>query len=229
VRKTHSSFLASFTLVELMVGLTLSAAVMAAVLSSYLYLARGLARLANQQVLESEARRTLGYFTRDVQMATGLTTISTAPKSPAANRVDLLVPTTSGTNTITYYYNTAPSAASVTINGINVSMAANSLTRCVYDGSAVTSLVLLRLRNINNTSVSARTDVTIRYYDVASSEYTVAAYTVPFTDYLPGIKQLRIDFSSANGNDPNDLATAQSATCSVVSNRIILRNKALLP
>ena len=208
-----------FTLVELIVGLTLSGVVMAAVLSSYLYLARGLARLANQQVLESEARRTLGYFTRDVQMASGIDTTVTL----SATRVSLTVPTTSGTNTITYYYNNTPSAASVTVNGTSISMPANSFTRCVYNGSTVTALALLKLRNINNTAVSSRSDLTIRYYDSSSNEYTSN-----YTDYLPGIKQLRLEFSTQNGNDPNDTATAQSASCSVVSNRLIIRNKALL-
>ena len=64
---------AAFTLVELMIGSALAATIMAAVLSTYIYLGRGLARLANQQTLETEARRTLAYFTQDVQSASGLT------------------------------------------------------------------------------------------------------------------------------------------------------------
>src|SRR5438477_34910 len=63
---------AAFTLVELLIGVTLSGMVMAAVLSSYIYLGRSFGRLANQQILESEARRTLAYFTKDVQAATGI-------------------------------------------------------------------------------------------------------------------------------------------------------------
>jgi len=93
--------LAGFTLVELLVGATLSAAVMAGVLSSYIYIGRNLARLANQQTLETEGRRTLANFSRDVRMASELT--DTANLS--ATRVSFTVPTANSTNTITYYYN----------------------------------------------------------------------------------------------------------------------------
>ena len=208
-----------FTLVEVLVGATLSAAVMAAVLSSYIYMARGLGRLANQQTLETEGRRTIAFFARDVRMASDLT--DTANLS--AIRVSLTVPVSSGTNTITYYYNNTPSAATVTISGTNVSMPANTLTRCVYNGSAVSALTLLRLRNVNNTAVSTRSDLTIRYYDSSSNEYT------SYVNYLPGIKQLSLEFSSTNGNNVDDSASSQTATYQAKSSRINLRNRTLLP
>jgi prepilin-type N-terminal cleavage/methylation domain-containing protein len=208
-----------FTLVEVLVGATLSAAVMAAVLSSYIYMGRGLGRLANQQTLETEGRRTVALFARDVRMASDLT--DTANLS--ATRVSLTVPVSSGTNTITYYYNNNPSAATVAINGTNVSMPANALTRCVYNGSTVSALTLLRLRNINNTAVATRSDLTIRYYDSSSNEYTT------YVNYLPGIKQLGIEFTSTNGNDVDDSASSQTATYQAKSARIILRNRGLLP
>lgn len=207
-----------FTLVEVLVGATLSAAVMAAVLSSYIYMARGLGRLANQQTLEMEGRRTLAFFARDVRMASDLTDTANL----GATRVSLTVPTATGTNTITYYYNNTPSAATITISGSNISMPANALTRCVYNGSTVTALTLVRLRNINNTGVPTRSDLTIRYYDSSGNEYT------SYTNYLPGIKQLSLEFSSASGNNSDDTASPQTATYQAKSARIILRNRALL-
>lgn len=213
-----------FTLVEVLVGATLSAAVMAAVLSSYIYMGRGLARLANQQTLEAEGRRTLALFARDVRMANTVVTVSSSPSSPAANRVDLdlTLPTDPSTNTITYYYNNTPSATTVTINGNSIAMPANSLTRCVDNGTSVSAFTLLRLRNAHNTSVATRSDLTIRFYDSSGNEYT------SYTDYLPGIKQLTIEFSSTNGNNRDDTASSQSAGYSAKSARIILRNRALL-
>ena len=217
--QTRASSRRGFTLVEILVGSTLSAAVMAAVLSSYIYMARGLGRLANQQTLESEGRRAVAFFARDARMASDLT--DTANLS--STRVALTVPVSAGTNTITYYYNNTPSAATVTVNGTNVSMPANALTRCVYNGSTVSALTLLRLRNVNNTSVATRSDLTIRYYDASGNEYT------SYVNYLPGIKQLGLEFSATNGNNSDDTASPQTATYQAQSARIILRNRALLP
>ncbi len=216
---------AAFTLVEILVGATLSAAVMAAVLSSYIYMGRGLGRLANQQTLEMEGRRTLALFARDARLASNLVTISTpaAYSSPAANRVDLTVPTASGTNTITYYYNNKSADDTVTVNGTTISMPANSLTRCVWNGTSVSAFTLLRLRNINNTAVATRNDLIIRYYDSSGNEYT------SYANYLSGIKQLTIEFTSANGNNKGDDTTSpQSATYQAKSARIILRNRTFL-
>lgn len=202
---------AGFTLVELLIGATLSAAVMAAVLSSYIYVGRQLARLANQQILETEGRRTLANFSRDVRLASGLTTISISPTSPATSRVDLIVPTGSSSNTVTYYYNNGVAAA-VTISGSSITMAANSLTRCLYNGTTVTSLTLLR--NINSNGL------TIRYYDTSNNPYTT------YTDYLSGIKQISLEFSTQLGTASNG---TQTKIYEVASNRLILRNRSLLP
>lgn len=209
---------AAFTLVEVLVGATLSAAVMAAVLSSYIYMGRGLGRLANQQTLEMEGRRTLALFARDVRMASTLTDTGNL----SATRVALTVPTATGTNTITYYYNNTPTAATVSINGTNISMPANALTRCVYNGASVSAFTLLRLRNAHNTAVSTRSDLTIRYYDSSGNEYT------SYVNYLPGIKQLLIEFVSLNGNNRDDTTSPQTASYQAKSARILLRNRALL-
>ena len=200
-----------FTLVELLIGATLSAAVMAGVLSSYIYIGRSLTRLANQQTLETEGRRTLANFSRDVRMASGLVTVSTVPTSPAANRVDLTVPVGSTISTVTYYHNNGASTP-VTINGTIITMPANSLTRCLYNGSTVTYLTLLK--NITTDGL------TIRYFDSSDNQYT------GYTDYLPGIKQISIEFSTQLGNSGNG---TQTKVHRVASNRLILRNRTLLP
>jgi Tfp pilus assembly protein PilW len=209
---------AGFTLVEVLVGAALSAAVMGAVLSSYVYMGRGLARLANQQTLEMEGRRTIAIFARDVRMASDLTDTTNL----SATRVALTLPVASGTNTITYYYNNTPSAATVAVNGTNISMPANALTRCVYNGTSVSAFTLLRLRNAHDTTVASRSDLTIRYYDSSGNEYT------SYTDYLSGIKQLTIELSSLNGNTRDDKASPQTAIYQAISARMILRNRALL-
>jgi prepilin-type N-terminal cleavage/methylation domain-containing protein len=197
-----------FTLVELLIGASLSAAIMAAVLSSYIYLGRNLGRLANQQSLESEGRRALGHFSQDVQSATGLVTITSAPESPSASRIDLTVPSGTGTNTITYYYNSGASPTNVTVNSVTVSMAPGALTRCTATGASVSSQVLLR--NI------AGSGLTIRYYDGAGNEYS---------DYVAGIKQVALQFDTQLGNPA---AGTLTPLYKVASSRLVLRNRTLL-
>lgn len=196
-----------FTLVELLVGAALAATVMGAVLSSYIFIGRNLTRLANQQILEVEARRTLAQFNKDIRMASGLTDTGNL----GSGRVSLTMPAEAGTNIVTYYYNNSASAASVSINGTSVSMAANALTRCVYNGSSVTSLTLL-----NNITSSG---LTLRYYDSSDREYT--SYT-----YLSGIKQLSLEFTTRLGVSSNG---TQTKPYSVASNRLVVRNRGFLP
>ncbi|MBI2516217.1 MAG: prepilin-type N-terminal cleavage/methylation domain-containing protein [Opitutae bacterium] len=200
------SLLKGFTLVELLIGMSLALTVMTAVLTSYIFLGRSLARLANQQTLESEARRTLAFFAQDVRMASGLS------GTPSSSTVALTIPTGTGTNTITYYYNNTASDASVTVNGTSVTMKANALTRCVYNGSSVTSLTLLRYITTNSLSFT--------YYDSSENVYT------SYTDYLTGIKRLALQFSTQTGLNSNG---TQTPVYQFASSRLILRNRSLLP
>lgn len=213
-----------FTLVELLIGAALSAAVMAAVLSSYIYLGRSLARLANQQTLETQARLALGFFTQDVQQATGLVTISSAPASPAANRLDLTIPTSTGTtNTVTYYYNSdLTDTTNVTVNGTVVTMPAASLTRCVYNGTTVASLTLLKNISDGDTD-EADNDLRFRFFDASGNEYETATLTAG--SYLPGIKQVSLEFAAqiATENDGTTTPVQREASA-----RLALRNRSFL-
>lgn len=196
-----------------MVGSTLSAAVLLAVLSSYLYLGRQLVRLSNQQTLETEARRALGFFTRDAQKAARVDTTAIL----SATRVSLVIPTDTRTDIVTYYYNNTSAPVSVTVNGSNISMPANALTRCAYNGTTVTSLTLLS--NITDNNTGTANDLAISYFDSAGSEYT------SYADYLPGIKQLAIKFSTQMGVANNGTLTPVLQTG---SSRLVLRNSAFL-
>jgi Tfp pilus assembly protein PilW len=190
--------------------------VLAAVLSSYLYLSRQLARLAHQQTLETEGRRALGYFTQDVQRASGVDTSLTV----SASRVSLTVPSATGTNlTVTYYYNPdLTDTATVSINGTNITMPAASLTRCVYNGSTVTSQTLLRYITDGDTDETDN-DLQIRYYDRSGNEYT------SYADYLPGIKQLTLEFTTQTGVANSG---TQTPLHRVKSSRLVLRNRSFL-
>jgi prepilin-type N-terminal cleavage/methylation domain-containing protein len=187
-----------FTLLELLIGATLSAAVLAAVLSSYIFMGRQLARLANQQTLETEGRRTLAAFAQDVQQATGIS------GTPTAAAVTLVVPGNAGSvSTIAYTFTNNTSG-----NG--------TLVRTPSGGTAQTLL-----RNITNTGLF------FRYYDAAGSAYDNGSspYTT-YTTYLPGIKQLALEFNTQIVTVNNGTSTA---VYKAASHRLILRNRALLP
>jgi prepilin-type N-terminal cleavage/methylation domain-containing protein len=181
-----------FTLVELLVGATLSAAVMLAVLSTYVFLGRNFSRLLNQQTLESQARQTLAYFAKDVQSAIGIS------GTPSASSLVLTVPTDTGTTTTITYTYTSDAGGNGTF--VRTPAIGNSLTLLRY----ITSSPGLR----------------IRYFDAAGTEYTA------FTDYLSGIKQVSVEFTS------RIVTTNQGSTTSSYpwsSSRVILRNKQSLP
>jgi prepilin-type N-terminal cleavage/methylation domain-containing protein len=86
-----------FTLVEILIGMSLSLMVLTAVLSSYLFMGRNLVRLVNQQTLETESRRALQYFSQDVRMAISLSNLTTTS-------VTFTIPTSTGTTTVAYNY-----------------------------------------------------------------------------------------------------------------------------
>ncbi len=87
----------AFSLVELMVALSLGAIVCAGVLAAYLFVGRNLTRLVNFQSQEVESRRTLQYFTEDASAAITLTT-------GTATNLALTKPTATGTTAVSYAY-----------------------------------------------------------------------------------------------------------------------------
>ena len=84
-----------FTLVELMIGSSLGAFILAAVLSTFLFMGRSGANLQNYNDMEAQARKALEYFAEDTRQASGVTW----------GTDDKTVSLTVGINTITYQYN----------------------------------------------------------------------------------------------------------------------------
>ncbi|MBC7369104.1 MAG: prepilin-type N-terminal cleavage/methylation domain-containing protein [Undibacterium sp.] len=93
-----------FTLVEALVASTLSAMLMLAILSSYIFLGRNLTRLANLQIVEAKSRIALGLLARDFQRASAVGSATSAG-------VTLTVP--GGTVTYTYTYPTLTRVSTV--------------------------------------------------------------------------------------------------------------------
>ena len=95
--KTNRGASRGFTLVELMIAMSLSAVVFAAILSAYVFIGRNLTRLANLEQQEGQCRRLLNTFAKDVGMAMRVTTASDT-------QLTLTVPTASSTAPVVYNY-----------------------------------------------------------------------------------------------------------------------------
>lgn len=165
---------AAFTLVELLIGMSLSMVVMAAVLSSYVFVARSYTRTlgitsANQPNIEAQGRRTLELFAQDVRMASGFT------GTPTAATVTLSLPTATGSTTIAWTY-LDPDADPATADG--------TLTRAPAVGDAqVLHMNLLAC--------------VFTYHDAGGHPYTSLA------SYLIGVKQLSLSLTAQAGNATN--------------------------
>lgn len=79
---------AGFTLVELLIASSLAAVLMTAVMSTYVYVGRSLARLASYQALEAESRKALAYLTKDFAQAQGIKNGT----SPTGTTLTLVLP-----------------------------------------------------------------------------------------------------------------------------------------
>jgi prepilin-type N-terminal cleavage/methylation domain-containing protein len=88
-----------FTLVEVLIATTLGAIIMTAVLSSFVFIGRSLARLASYQALENEARKTLTYLRQDFAMAQSVKKGTT----PTTTTVTLVLPS----GDVVYTYDSA--------------------------------------------------------------------------------------------------------------------------
>ncbi|HVU18016.1 MAG TPA: prepilin-type N-terminal cleavage/methylation domain-containing protein [Candidatus Didemnitutus sp.] len=87
---------AAFTLVEVLIGATLSAIVMVGVLTSFVFLGRSLSRLVNYQNLEAKSRQAMTVMRTDFGLALSVKSGTT----PTATAVTLTLP--SGDVTYTY-------------------------------------------------------------------------------------------------------------------------------
>ncbi len=109
-----STSIRAFTLVELIVSLTLAAVVMAAMLSSYLFLGRNLTRLSYQHILEQQSRTILTTVITDLRNTQSVT-------NAANTTLTLQVFTGSGTTTpvaYAYTYDSVNNVYILTRNGI---------------------------------------------------------------------------------------------------------------
>jgi hypothetical protein len=215
---------AGFTLAELIIAFGLSMMVMAAVLSSYVFIARAYTTIVgfsepNQPTFEAQGRRTLDVLAADAQVAWGIVTPPTATYPLSASQVTLIVPrATGGTKNVTYYYHSG-NAGAVSIGGTSFSLPAKCLVRIDWSSSPAVASTL-------HTSI---TSCAFSYFDtfavVEVVTGTARSYTT-YANYLPGIKQLSLALSAQSLSQSGTRNTSREYT--VQSPRYVFRNKALL-
>jgi Tfp pilus assembly protein PilW len=86
----------AFTLVEVMIGATLASFVLAAVLSTFLFMGRSGANLRNYSDMEAQARKSLEMFAEDVRQASAITWTSSENLTLSVNSAS-----------IAYYYDSS--------------------------------------------------------------------------------------------------------------------------
>jgi prepilin-type N-terminal cleavage/methylation domain-containing protein len=108
----------AFTLVEVMVASTLASFVLAAVLTTFLFMGRSGTNLRNYSDMEAQARKSLETFAEDVRQASTITWTS-------GTEFTVLVPQNVGpSKTVRYFYTSA-----------------EGTFKRVYDGGAATTLI----------------------------------------------------------------------------------------
>ncbi|HTX66187.1 MAG TPA: type II secretion system protein [Opitutaceae bacterium] len=126
-----------FSLVEMMVAVSIAAFVIAAMISSYVYMGRNLIRYSNQQDIETEIRRTLQMMAADVHAATDVSSF-------ASSQFTLTMPYVHSDNSVTTYsvtytYDSGALTITRTVSGTappNVTTAAlTMLTKVTPTGS----------------------------------------------------------------------------------------------
>jgi prepilin-type N-terminal cleavage/methylation domain-containing protein len=220
-----------FTLVEVLIGMTLSLLVMGAVLSGYVYLAKNFTRSlglssATEPTLESQGRRTISYFVRDVRMASGID--PTLPDLPDTfrNTVKLILPAslTGNPTVILYYYNNREASSAylhasgtidLSFDASGVEFPSQSLTRVI-----MTTPRIFQVLHKNLTSCS------FNYHDISGNPYTIFSPSVAGFSSLAGVKEIDLTFTSQGGSAINGTLTPVYASASP---RLILRNKQLQP
>ena len=199
MRPTKHRPRAGFTLVELLIGVSLSLMVMAAVLSSYVFLARNFTRSlgvvftttsgnftqVNRPSLETQGRQTLAYFSQDVRLASGIA------GTPSAAALTLTIPTATGSTTVAYSYDAVNQTLTRTWSGMTGQVLHYNVLGCTFS-----------------------------YFDISGNPYTT------YVNYLGGIKQLSVALTAQGGSARNQTLTQ---VYSSESPRLLLRNRSLLP
>lgn len=163
-----------FTLVEVMIGSTISAIVLAGVLTSFLMLGRSGYNAANYSVMESEARRALETFSQEARMANNITWNS-------ANSVTLRVVTSGSSQLVTYAYDPSSTGATAKCFYRLAGAATSTAPRRILVRN-VTDFAFRRYKVVNGVDYSAANDLETKQIQITLRSIRTGATTVAATN-----------------------------------------------
>ncbi len=212
-----------FSLVELMVAMSIAMMIIAAMLSSYTFLGRNLVRFANQQQLEVQSRRTLQTFASDVHMAERVANAYDTTKDITQDSSWQTIPTSSQ---VTFRLSTANGSGGTFVYAVTYvyDTSAGTLTRSISSGvgsgtppSGFNASTLTMLTGLPKTGDPGGLWVGFKYLDAQG-------WTISGSNYPVRIKQISLgSFTLTNGTD----SAGTLSRLDGASARIILRNRHL--
>lgn len=157
----------AFTLVEVMIGATLSSFVLLAVLSTFLFLGRSGANVQNYNDMEAQARKALEYFAEDVRQASAITWNSSTEIDLTVNSATVRYVFDSGTST---FYRRTSSGTTALITGITTGS-------FVFKAYNVTGTELPLATSANLTAASSETKQLQISLEASRTNQTVVSAT----------------------------------------------------
>jgi prepilin-type N-terminal cleavage/methylation domain-containing protein len=157
-----------FTLVEVMVSAGLAAFILAAVLSSFLFLGRSGANLRNYTDMETQARKALEQFAEDTRQASAVTWSSSTSVTLVVNSQNVTYSYSSGTFSRTYNGSTSNLLTGITsftffaytITGTQISDFSTAAARVTANNSTKQIQISLAASR-SNTTVTTATDIVL--------------------------------------------------------------------
>ncbi|MEO5959159.1 MAG: prepilin-type N-terminal cleavage/methylation domain-containing protein [Opitutaceae bacterium] len=177
-RRLPSSFPASrrtgFTLMEVLIAATISAVVLAGVLTSFLMMGRSGYNASNYSVMETEARRALETFSQEARMASNIAWSS-------ATSVTFTVVNSTTTYTVTYAYDASTSGANARTFYRKLGDVSSSSPRLVLVWG-VSEFAFQRYKVVNGVDYSAANDLETKQIQLTLRSVRTGVTTVATTN-----------------------------------------------
>lgn len=162
----------AFTLVELLIGMTLASVITLGVITGFTFLGRNMVRIANNSDLQSRASIASATIQQDVANADSITAVS-------STGLTMVVDTGSGTDTVTYSYN-ASTDEITRADSANTYIVLRNVTACTFtftdsNSNSTTTASSVKKIELDATTTAGNSESgTLVSYDLVSPAMIVA-------------------------------------------------------
>ena len=163
-----------FTLVEMMIGSALASFILAGILTAFLMLGRSGYNAANYSMMEAESRRALEMFSQEARQANNITWNS-------SSSVTLRVVTSSGTQLITYAYDSGSSGATAKCFYRKLGNASSTATPLILVRN-VNDFAFRRYKVVNGVDYTANNDLETKQIQITLRSVRTGVTTVAATN-----------------------------------------------